>query len=549
MTSTTRTAALSAAVVVAGLIAVPLATATDASAAPATEADFGFSTGYQTWTVPDGVRTASISVVGGAGGDGAVVDSTCDGNNSGAAGSVTGTVPVTPGQVLSLWVGDGGHLSGPGGAGTPDGTWAGGAGGAAGIGFTVTGGAGNGGGGGGASVVWSDTGRGDDQILLVGGGGGGGGGEGPAVYECGGRGGDGGHPPSAGASPSQSSVDLSGAASLRAGSDHSGVAGATPQSFGAGGGGGGAGIDVGGGGRTDETASGTAGGGGGGASFARDGVVTGTVFSSSGAHGQKGSIRITWGAATETTLTSGTGDAGSPVTLRALVDPTDGGGTVGFTSDGAGIPGCDAVGFTSGGGTTWQASCTTSALPAGVHEIAATYSGDAAYAGSAGSNFWTIQQPTTTTVSTTPASPVMAGVDLTLDALIGQGHGGGSVAFTIDGSTVPGCEAAPVGAVAGAYHATCSTTAPAAGSHTVGAAFSGNSVDHPSSGSTALQVDTAVSPLGNDVQDTAPGAPTLGTVQPGDGSATLDFTPPAIDGGAPITGYLVVATPVGGGRR
>lgn len=546
MTSTSRTAALSAAVVVAGLIAVPLATATDASAAAsATEADFGFASGYQTWTVPPGVTTVAISVVGGAGGDGAVVDSTCSGSNYGAAGWVTGTVPVTPGQVLSLWVGGGGHLSGAGGAGTPDQTWAGGAGGAAGFGFTATGGAGNGGGGGGASVVWRSTARGDDDILLVGGGGGGGGGEGPAVYECGGFGGNGGRPASNGGSPSQASVDLSGLAGQRAGSDHNALPGATPQSFGAGGGGGGAGVDIGEGGRTDETASGTAGGGGGGTSFARDGVVTGTFFSSSGAHGSNGSISITWGAPTSTSIGSGTADVGSTVPLRAFVEPSDGGGTVRFTSDGTVIPGCGALGFASGGGDTWEAACDTSSLPAGVHEIAASYSGDTAYAGSASSGFWTIRQPTTTTVTTSPQNPAAAGDALALDAVIGRAYGGGTVAFDVDGTTVPGCSAAPVRQVQGAWSATCSTTAPAVGVHTVGAAFSGDSVDYASSGSAPVQVGTSAPITGTVI--TAPGAPTLGTVQAGDGSVTVDFTAPAFDGDSPITSYLVVATPTGGG--
>lgn len=42
----------------------------------------------------------------------------------------------------------------------------------------------------------------------------------------------------------------------------------------------------------------------------------------------------------------------------------------------------------------------------------------------------------------------------------------------------------------------------------------------------------------------APGAPTIGTATAADGQATVTFTPPASEGGAPITGYTVTATPV-----
>ncbi len=535
-----------AAMVVTGLVAASLAVAAPVAAAPLSQASFGFTGGYQSWTVPTGVHFASFSVVGGAGGDGAVVDSTCTADNAGAGGWVEGTVPVTPGQTLSVWVGDGGHLTGAGGTGTPDGLFAGGAGGAAGVGLTVTGGGGNGGGGGAASAVWSTTARGDSALLLVGGGGGAGGGEGPAVYECGGRGGNGGRPAQDGQDGPGSDGLAGGGSASDSSADHSGFPGDTPPpgAFGGGGGGGGAGYggcgvvcpNVGGGGHVDSMGTGITGGGGGGTSFAAS-SVTSTFFSSSGAHGDDGSVTITWGAPSATSISSGTADVGTAVSLHAFVEPSDGGGTVRFASDGVTVPDCGAVAFTSGGGQSWEATCLTSALAAGVHEISATFSGDQAYAGSASSGFWTIHQPTTTTV-TAPADPVHPGDSVTLDAAVTHANGHGSVGFTDDGTVISGCTAVSLIQSMGAYHATCTTTAPAVGEHTITATFSGDTVADGSHGSTSLAVTE---------RQTVPAAPVIGLAEAGDTTAQIFFNGGVPDGGSRITGFTVLATPVGGG--
>jgi trimeric autotransporter adhesin len=44
---------------------------------------------------------------------------------------------------------------------------------------------------------------------------------------------------------------------------------------------------------------------------------------------------------------------------------------------------------------------------------------------------------------------------------------------------------------------------------------------------------------------TAPGAPTIGTANAGDGQATVSFTPPSSNGGSAVTGYSVISSPGG----
>jgi hypothetical protein len=85
---------------------------------------------------------------------------------------------------------------------------------------------------------------------------------------------------------------------------------------------------------------------------------------------------------------------GDLINLKALVDPTDGQGTVGFTSDGATLPGCGAVDFSSGGATTWQATCATRGLFQGTHTITAVYSGDATYSSVQATGQEVISRPT-----------------------------------------------------------------------------------------------------------------------------------------------------------
>jgi uncharacterized repeat protein (TIGR01451 family) len=186
------------------------------------------------------------------------------------------------------------------------------------------------------------------------------------------------------------------------------------------------------------------------------------------------------------------GRAGHPVTLRALVEPTDGGGTVSFASDGALIPGCDASPLNSGGDTTYMASCATSSLPAGEHRITAVYSGNAGHAGSSGVGSATISQPTSTTLSIDPASPVPAGAALTLTASVSASNGQGTARFLRNSTPIPGCEAV---ALDTSHRATCATTAPAPGAYVLGAEYSGNGLYEASGAVADLTTVDPVQPL------------------------------------------------------
>ncbi len=143
---------------------------------PSGSQTFNYTGGVQTFTVPAGINSLDVDVQGAKGGTGFQVYST-----GGNGGRVTGTIAVTPGQVLNIYVG------GMGGNGS---TLAGGVGGYNG------GGAGAlypgnyaGGGGGGASDIRVAPYNLNDRLAVAGGGGGGAFDYSTAEYERGGLGG------------------------------------------------------------------------------------------------------------------------------------------------------------------------------------------------------------------------------------------------------------------------------------------------------------------------------------------------------------------------
>lgn len=141
------------------------ALATEPTDPPAQYVDF---TGTeQTVVVPDGVSAVAIWASGGAGAAGS------DGHDcgtpltaGGGPGVVTGTLAVSPGQVLTVSVGGAGSTAGCGGATTSAGGWGGDASGGDGVTSHDNG---SSGGGGGATTIT----RGNELVLVAAGGGGG----------------------------------------------------------------------------------------------------------------------------------------------------------------------------------------------------------------------------------------------------------------------------------------------------------------------------------------------------------------------------------------
>ena len=65
------------------------------------------------------------------------------------------------------------------------------------------------------------------------------------------------------------------------------------------------------------------------------------------------------------------------------------------------------------------------------------------------------------------------------------------------------------------------------------------------SGACSVTMSAAQSVTATFTSITVPGAPTIGTAKAGNTMATVSFTPPASDGGSPITGYTVTSSPGG----
>jgi alpha-tubulin suppressor-like RCC1 family protein len=176
------------------------------------------------------------------------------------------------------------------------------------------------------------------------------------------------------------------------------------------------------------------------------------------------------------------------VTFTASVAPTNGTGTVTFNANGSttAITGCGSVPLTLVGGA-YQATCTTSTLPAGTNAITATYSGDGIHQPSTGtlSGGQVVTAAPTTTTIVTSVNPGTYASPVTFTATVSPTDGGGSVAFYADGATtaISGCGTVALSTVSGNEQATCTTSTLAGGAHTITAVYSGDGNYQGSTGS------------------------------------------------------------------
>ncbi|WP_043474040.1 glycine-rich protein, partial [Kitasatospora sp. MBT66] len=264
-----------------------------------------YSGGDQTFTVPAGV-TAVYARVFGAGGAGSPRAYYTGQYGGGGGGYTTGTLAVTPGQALTLTVGQGGRMNST--------TSSYGGGGAGGQGFTAANGSSaTGGSGGGMSAVWNGA-SGTNPLVVAGGGGGSSPGADATTPAAGGGGGSNGgqdnQPAASGRGGTQSAggaaATQTACAAPTAGAQYQGGRGASsPQNEGGGGGGGG--YYGGGGGACQRGGTLDANGmGGGGSGYNRGTGVTNTQ-TSNGTNSSGNGVGGTSGGRSDAQYTSGSG--------------------------------------------------------------------------------------------------------------------------------------------------------------------------------------------------------------------------------------------------
>ncbi|MFG2194198.1 Ig-like domain repeat protein [Streptomyces sp. NPDC048639] len=272
------------------------------------------------------------------------------------------------------------------------------------------------------------------------------------------------------------------------------------------------------------------------ATYAGDGNFTGSTGSDTHTVGQ---------ASTTTTVASSPDPSvfGQTVTLTATVNPVAPGagtptGNVTFVIDGGAPQSVALVGNT--------ATLTTSTLAVGPHTINATYSGDAGFTGSSGTDGHTVNQADSLTTVTSSPDPSVSGQAVTFTALVspvapGAGVPTGTVTFVItDGVTT----VTLTDALDGSGFAAVSTPLDT-GNYTVTASYAGDAdftassdTDTHTVGQASTTTTVASSPDPSVFGQTVTLTATVNPVAPGAGTPTGNVTF-VIDGGAPITVALV----------
>lgn len=462
------------------LILALAAGAVMASAAHAeSSAEFGFTGAdkIQMFAVPEGVYWITIQAEGGHGG------SENDIAPAGAGGVAVGTVPVTPGEVLSIYVGEYGYGS--------HGGWGWAHGGAHG---NVIGDGHDGGGGGGATAVLRLT----DPIVIAGGGGGGGGDadDMSVSHGWGGAGGNGNGSPGKTARGGNASDGGGGCGGCR--SVPEGEHGGSADGYRGGGGGSGGGYRGGQGGFAGSNAGG--GGGGGGSSWVKPGALDADVHGVS-SRSRDGHVTISWGEpAAHVSIAGGDHQSATVGTsfrpLRVKVTTADGvpasGAKVRFTA-----PDDEPAGRFAGGATSATATvdpdgfATAPTLWAGT--IAGEWGLDVSVPGVARHERFTLTNAaaTTTTAITSSSPTTTVGEAVRFTAVVAGSSSSpnitpnGRVQFS-DGIVPLG---PPVALDADGRATTPPLTGLEVGTHTVRAEYLGDHAHDPSTGSMTQTVD------------------------------------------------------------
>jgi DNA-binding beta-propeller fold protein YncE len=238
---------------------------------------------------------------------------------------------------------------------------------------------------------------------------------------------------------------------------------------------------------------------------------------------------------------------GQSVQLTATLSGTAGTptGNVTFYDATASIAGCTAVPLSGG-----AASCSTSALAVGTHSLTAQYTGDASYNPASSSAVNATVNPATPSVAlaSTP-NPSAEGDAVSISAAVSGSAGTpvGTISFMDGGTAIAGCESVPLASGS----ASCEVDALGAGSHSLTAAYSGDS--NYASATSAPHTQSVASPARADPSvalSSSPNPSTAGqsvalTAGVSGGAGTPTGTITFLDGGNPIAGCANVALAAG----
>ena len=229
-------------------------------------------------------------------------------------------------------------------------------------------------------------------------------------------------------------------------------------------------------------------------------------------------------ASTTTTLASSKNPAtnGDTVTYTATVTPAPVSGTIQFDQNGSAIGTCGAQPLNGSG----VATCAYTYSSAGTYTLDAVWAGSADYPASTSSTLTETVSPRTDTVALSSSMPTSSpGQQITYTATVTPNPGSGTMDFTDNGGAI--CSGVAVNASSGV--ATCPIVYTTPGTHSIVAAYSGNTLYPANSSSAVTQTVGATNPT-----YTSPGT-YLYTVPSGVTSVTFSTWGAQGGGGSPYS--------------